>query len=177
MTRLFKTMILLTLIAYSCNSQNNNGVNNKTAADSLYLNKNLANKDTTIYAMPIGSKFTLKLIKVSDEKYRYEVVNFEEINYSIDYSKSDTLFDKLPKPETIECYFAKGIDQAGPFKSVLLLRNNSKKIIYYEALISYQGKEGFFNTSVSPLYPSARSSELWNDNLSAIVIKNLTNEK
>lgn len=177
MTQFFKTIVLLTLIAYSCNSQYNNEVNNKTAADSLDLNKNLANNDTTIYAMPIGSKFTLELIKVSNEKYRYEIVNFVEIDYSIDYSKTDTLFDKLPKPETIECYFAKGIDQTGPFKSVLILRNNSKKTINYEALVSYHGKEGFFNTSVSPLHPGVRSCELWNDSISAIVIKNLNNEK
>jgi len=177
MTRYFNAIILLIFFAYSCNSQNNNAMNIKTNSDSLDLIKSIATIDTSIYAMPIGCKFTLKLINVADKKYKYEIVNFVEIDYFIDYSKSDTLFEKSPKPETIECFFAKGIDQTGPFKSVLLLRNNTKSIINYEALISFHGKDEFYKTSVSPLYPGVRSSELWNDKLSAIVIQNLTIER
>jgi hypothetical protein len=177
MTRLSKTMILLTFIAFSCNSQNSNDTYDKSDADSIDLTKNIENKDTSIYAMPIGTKFTLELTKVSNKEYKYEIVNFLEISYSIDYSNCDTLFEKSPKPETIECYFAKGIDQTGSFKSVLILRNNTKSIINYEALISYEGNKDFYETSVSQLYPGALSSELWNDKLSAIVIRNLTIEK
>lgn len=170
-------VILLLIVSCLFGNQGNtlNGKGNRI--DESQNNVNCSERiDTTTYAFPIGSKFTLELIQTDSEHYKYYVSNFEEINYLLDYSETDSLFEKISKQGTIECFFAKGIDQNGPFKSVLLLRNNTKKTIYYEALISYQGHEGFSKTSVTPLYPNVRISELWNNHLSAIVIQNLSNK-
>ena len=134
-------------------------------------------KDTTTYAFPIGSKFTLELIQVDSNNYKYHVLNMEQIDYSIDYSETDSLFSVKPIPGTIECFFAKGVDQDGPFKSVLILRNNSKIYINYKADIAYDQSGQFYNTSVHPLFPGVRSSELWNDNLTAIVIHKIHKEE
>lgn len=174
MNRIFIAIIFLTILAYSCNNPNANKDSNQVITDSLEIVDDFVEYDTLFNVIQIGAKFTLKLNKISDKKYKYEVVDFQEIDYCIDYSKTDTLFSKSPELGTIECYFARGIDQSGPFKSVLILRNNTKEIINYEALISYQGKDEFFNTNVSSLYPNVKASELWNDNLTAIIIKNLT---
>ena len=130
-------------------------------------------KDTTTYTFPIGSKFTLELIQVDSNNYKYHVLNMEQIDYSIDYSETDSLFSVKPIPGTIECFFAKGMDQDGPFKSVLLLRNNSKVFINYKADIAYDQSGQFYNTSVYPLFPGVKSNELWNDNLTAIVIHSI----
>lgn len=134
-------------------------------------------KDTSTYAFPIGSKFTLELIRVDSVNYKYHVLNMEEFKQSIDYDKTDNLFSSKPIPETIECFFAKGVDQSGPFKSVLILRNNSKVYLAYKAEIAYDQKGAFYSTSVSSLLPGVRSSELWNNNLTAIVIHNIHKEK
>jgi len=169
MKTILKALILLFIIICSCGSISATNNNN----DSISNGGN----DTTTYAFPIGSKFTLKLIPTNSKNFKYTVKNFQEIDYAIDYSETDSLLEKKPVPETIECFFARGTDQEGPFKSVLIIRNNTKKVIYYEALISYTGQNEFVKTSLTPLFPGVRSSELWNNNLSAIVIKNLTLKK
>lgn len=134
-------------------------------------------KDTTTYAFPIGSKFTLELIQIDSINYKYHVLNMEQIDYSIDYSETDSLFSDKPTPGTIECFFAKGINQDGPFKSVLLLRNNSKVDINYKADIAYDQSGQFYNTSVHPLFPGVRSSELWKADLTAIIIHRMHREE
>ena len=134
-------------------------------------------KDTATYAFPIGSKFTLELIQVDSNNYKYHVLNMEQIDYSIDYSETDSLFSSNPIPGTIECFFAKGVDQDGPFKSVLILRNNSKVYIDYKAEIAYDQSGSFYTTSVHPLFPGVKSSELWNDKLTAIVIHKISREE
>lgn len=164
-----KTLILLFIIF--CSFGRISATNNSN--DSISNGGN----DTTTYAFPIGAKFTLKLIPTDSKNYKYTVLNFQKIDYAIDYSETDSLLEIKPVPETIECVFARGTDQEGPFKSVLIIRNNTKKTIYYEALISYIGQNEFMKTSVTPLFPGVRSSELWNNNLSAIVIQNISNKK
>jgi hypothetical protein len=134
-------------------------------------------QDTATYAFPLGSKFTLELVQVEPNVYKYHVLNMEPISYAVDYSKSDSLFTSKPIKGTIECIFAKGIDQSGPFKSVLLIRNNSDLSISYKAEIAYDQSGNFHSTSVEPLYPHVRGSELWNDNLTAIVIHKISTKK
>jgi hypothetical protein len=134
-------------------------------------------KDTATYAFPIGSKFTLELIKVNEKEFKYHVLKLEPINYAIDYSKTDSLFALKPEKGTIECYFAKGIDQKGPFKTVLILRNNTGLYLDYKAEIAYEQRDGFFSTSVEPLFPGVKSSELWNNQLTAILIHNISKKE
>jgi hypothetical protein len=175
-----KFLILLTIILCSCGTKSNSisaKSNDRDSLENKVTPTDSNENDTSTYAFVIGTKFTLKLVQTDSKHYKYTVQNFKEIDYSIDYSETDSLFDKTPVPETIECYFATGTDQTGPFKSVLILRNNTKKVINYEALISYAGRDGFEKTSTTPLFPGARGSELWNNNLSAIVIKNLSVQK
>jgi len=127
-------------------------------------------KETTTYAFPIGTKFTLELIQTDSVNYKYHVLEMEPFDHSIDYAKTDSIFSDKPIPGTIECFFAKGIDLEGQFKSVLLLRNNTTEYINYEALIAYDESGNFYETSVYPLLPGVRSSELWNNHLTAVVI-------
>lgn len=126
--------------------------------------------DTATYAFPIGSKFILDLVPVDSINFKYHVLDIQYIDFAIDYAETDSLFSKAPIPGTIECFFAKGADQNGPFKAVLILKNNSDIILDYKALIAYDGYEGFYQTSVHSLYPNAKSSELWNDHLTAVLL-------
>jgi hypothetical protein len=117
------------------------------------------------------------LVSTDSDDFKYHVLSMEPIDYSIDYSKKENLFNPNPIPGTIECIFAKGVDQEGPSKSVLILRNNSKVIISYEAEISYDQSGKIYSTSVEPLFPNAKQSELWNDHLTYIVIHSLSKAK
>jgi len=132
--------------------------------------------DTSTYAFPIGTHFILQLVEYKNE-LKYTVTKSDPYSKSLDYSNSESLFEKTPINGTIECYFGKGIDQKGPFKSVLLVRNNSKSILEYKALISYENRDGFYETSVVDLFPGVKSSELWNDNLSGIVLTKFQKKK
>jgi hypothetical protein len=134
-------------------------------------------KNFATYTFPIGTKFTLELVSTDSDDFKYRVLSMEPIDYSIDYSKKENLFNPNPIPGTIECIFAKGVDQEGPSKSVLILRNNSKVIISYEAEISYDQSGKIYSTSVEPLFPNAKQSELWNDHLTYIVIHSLSKAK
>ena len=101
----------------------------------------------------------------------------ESINYSVDYSETDSLFSPNPVAGTIEGIFAKGINQEGPFKSVLIIKNNTKHALDYKAEIAYDSSGKFYSTSISGLYPGAKSSELWNDKLTAIMLHDFVKMK
>ena len=129
--------------------------------------------DTTTYAFQIGSKFILELIPTDSVNFKYQVLYMEKIDYKLDFMETEQLFSPEPVPGTIECIFGRGTEPDGPFKSVLAIRNNSEISLNYEALIAEKGKEDFYQTSVQPLHPGVRSTELWNDFLSAVVIHNI----
>ena len=123
---------------------------------------------------PIGTKFVLELTDDDEGNYDFKVLSEESINYKADYSKSEDYFSENPVPGTIECVFAKGIDQGGPFKSVLLIKSNLKVMLNYKAEVSYKKSGKFYSTSVSMLFPGVRSSELWNDKLTGIILHDFT---
>jgi len=129
------------------------------------------NKTQSDYHLfPIGTKFTIQLIDNKDGSYDIKVLKEEQIKYKVDYSKTDSIFSSNPKPGTIEGIFAKGIDQKGAFKSVLIIRNNTKIALGYGADISFNKNGKFYSTSVSMLFPGVISSELWRDKLKGIVL-------
>ncbi len=129
------------------------------------------NKSQSDYhVFPIGTKFTIQLIDNKDGSKDIKILEEKQIKYRIDYSKTDSIFSNNPKPGTIEGIFAKGIDQKGPFKSVLILRNNTKVALGYSADISFNKSGKFYSTSVSMLFPGAISSELWKDKLKGIIL-------
>jgi hypothetical protein len=132
--------------------------------------------DTSTYAFPIGSHFILQIIEVQNE-LKYTVLKLDTMFRDLDYSNQDSLFEKIPTTNTIEFFFGKGNDQDGPFKTVLLIRNNTKFFLEYKALISYEYHEGFYETSVVDLFPGVKSSELWNANLNAIVLHKFKKKK
>jgi len=129
------------------------------------------NKSQSDYhVFPIGTKFTIQLIDNKDGSYDIKVLEEKRIKYKIDYSKTDGIFSDKPKPGTIEGIFAKGVSQKGSFKSVLILRNNTKNVLDYSADISLNRSGKFYSTSVSMLFPGAISSELWKNKLRGIVL-------
>jgi hypothetical protein len=134
-------------------------------------------KDTTTYSFSVNQKVTLEIIKTDSINLKYHVLDIQQIEPGLDYSETDALFQDDPKENTLVFYFAEGIDQDGPFKTVLILRNNTDFTINYKLAITDYPDKGFYLTSVYPLYPNVISSELWNDNLKALVPHNLTIEK
>lgn len=127
--------------------------------------------DTTSYAFPIGSKFTLELIKVDSVNYKYHVLSSEKISESVDCFSRDNIFNSSPKPGTIDCLFAKEKSNYSPPRSVFILRNNTKIQIKYCALIGYRNVKGLYKTSVYPLLPKINCTEVWNDDLTLIFLK------
>jgi hypothetical protein len=127
-------------------------------------------KKTEPHAFTIGTKFVLELVDDDEGNYDFKVLSEESIDYKVDYSKSEDYFSKNPVSGTIECVFAKGKDQSGPFKSVLLIKSNMKVSLNYKAEISYKKSGKFYSTSVSMLFPGVRSRELWNDKLNEIIL-------
>ena len=129
--------------------------------------------DSAPHVFPIGSKFVLKLTEKDNGQYDVKVLSESMINKKIDYSKSERFFSDNPIPGTIECIFAKGV-KSKPFKSVLLIRNNTKIVLNYKADISYNNSGKFYSTSVMALFPGSCGSELWHDNLKGIILHDFT---
>jgi hypothetical protein len=134
-------------------------------------------KDTTTYSFSVNQKVILEIIQIDSVNLKYHVVDIQQIEPGLDYSETDTLFKDEPVKNTLVFYFAEGIDQGGPFKTVLILRNNTDFMISYKLAITDDPSEGFYMTSVTPLFPNVISSELWNDNLKALVPHKLTIEE
>lgn len=134
-------------------------------------------KDTATYSFSVNQKVTLEIIQVDSVNLKYHVLDIQQIEPGLDYTETDTLFKDDPQDNTLVFYFAEGIDQDGPFKTVLILRNNTDFIINYKLAITDDLDKGFYMTSVTPLFPNVISSELWNDNLKALVPHKLTFEK
>jgi hypothetical protein len=132
--------------------------------------------DTATYAFPIGSHIILQIVEFKKE-LKYTVLKSETFTDNLDWSNKDSVFEKTPTIGTVEFFFGKGKDQDGPFKTVLLIRNNTKFKLEYKAQISYENYEGFYETSVMDLLPRVYSSELWKANLSAILLHKFKKKK
>lgn len=127
--------------------------------------------DTTRYPFSAGTHFILKVVK-TNTGLKTSLVKIEKIRKEVDYMNLGPIFSAKPSPGTIEGVFGKGAGQDGQFKSVLMLRNNTKLKIEYKARILYTGRKGWVETDVYDLLPETGSNELWQNDLSGIELRN-----
>ena len=136
------------------------------------------NKVDSTLAFPIGSKFILSMETKDNINYTYKVKNFEIYQNIVTYFKTEKLFAEKPEENTIEIIFCYGkpFDNSTEkdYKTVLLLRNNTKVALSYNALIKLPDKEDFTNTSTLPIVPKARGTEIWPYPIEAIGLINFT---
>lgn len=116
-------------------------------------------------AFELGSKFTLKLVENKSGTYDYKVVKYSEFTDIFKIFDTEKLFEENPEKETIEVIFGIGYYKEGKedkdYQTVMLLRNNYSFPLQYDADIKIWDKQDFEKTSVLPLSPGARSTELW----------------
>ncbi len=117
--------------------------------------------------IPFGSHAYLQVDDIGND-ILVHILAVEKYDKDLDPSKTAVLFEKIPEPGTIELYFGKGKD-GGPFKSILLIRNNAKKTIEFQGQASDPG-QGATGARAMELRPGVISSELWNEELKGIIL-------
>ena len=129
--------------------------------------------DTTSYPFSAGTHFILKVVKTKTG-LKTTLVKIEKVKKDVDYLNMGVLFSATPAPGTIEGVFGKGAGIDGQYKTALMLRNNTKFKIGYKARILYTGRKGWFETDVYDILPETGSNELWQNDLSAIELRNFS---
>lgn len=127
--------------------------------------------DTTRFPFTAGTHFTLKVVKTKTG-LKISLAKIEKVKKDVDYLNMGILFNATPTPGTIEGVFGKGAGIDGQYKTALMLRNNTKFKIEYKARILYTGRKGWVDTDVYDLLPETGSNELWQNDLSAIEVRN-----
>ena len=126
------------------------------------------------YTFPLGSKITLELKEISENKYEYRVLSVEKIKEFYAMDSSESLFLKELKKNTVELFFMGAFYNSGKedkdWKSVLILRNNLSKTIKYKADIKYYYNENFENTSILDAFPNTKTTEIWAQKIDFITL-------
>lgn len=133
------------------------------------------------FTFPLGSKILIEIKENTNGSYDYKVFKIENIEdyYSLDEGKN--LFDAKPKENTVELYFMGAYYNDGSkdsdWKTVLILRNNSKNHINYKADIKYYYSDVFENTSIVGAFPGTNTTEIWAHKIDFITLYDFKNFK
>lgn len=151
------------------------------AQSTLNIPKELPTTFENSFTFPLGSKILIELKENTNGSYDYKVLKIENIEdyYSLDEDKN--LFDAKPKENTVELYFMGAYYNDGSkdsdWKTVLILRNNSKKHINYKADIKYYYSDVFENTSIVGAFPGTNTTEIWAHKIDFITLYDFKNFK
>ncbi|MCU7617990.1 hypothetical protein NZ698_12340 [Chryseobacterium sp. PBS4-4] len=130
-------------------------------------------------AFKLGSKLTLKLVKNIQNSFDYKVIKYSEFTEQFKIFETEKLFEKNPEKETIEVIFGIGYYKEGKdekdFQTVMLSKNNYSFPLQFDAEIKVWNKEEFEATSVTPLNPGTRHTELWPYKIDYIALINFRN--
>lgn len=130
-------------------------------------------------AFKLGSKLTLKLVKNTQNSFDYKVIKYSEFSEQFKIFETEKLFDKTPEKETIEVIFGIGYYREGKddkdYQTVMLSRNNYSFPLQFDAEIKIWNKEEFEKTSVTPLNPGTRHTELWPYKIDFLALINFRN--
>src|SRR5690606_5686235 len=132
--------------------------------NNLNIPKALPTDFEKSFTFPLGSKILIELKENTNGSYDYKVLDIKDIEgyYSLEDNKN--LFDAKPKENTVELYFMGAYYNDGSkdsdWKTVLILRNNSKKHINYAADIKYYYNDVFENTSIVGAFPGTNTTEI-----------------
>jgi len=151
------------------------------AQSTLNIPKELPTTFENSFTFPLGSKILIELKENTNGSYDYKVLKIENIEdyYSLDEDKN--LFDSDPKENTVELFFMGAYYNDGSkdsdWKTVLILRNNSKKHINYKADIKYYYSDVFENTSIVGAFPGTNTTEIWAHKIDFITLYDFKNFK
>jgi hypothetical protein len=124
------------------------------------------NKSSVMKEIPVGSHVYLQVDEINND-ILVHILAIEKYDKELDPARAASLFEKTPEPGTIELYFG-NVRDGGQFKSVLLIRNNTKYILEYQAKISYPDQREAVESDVKELLPDRIINQSWNDNLKGI---------
>ncbi|MFN4362497.1 hypothetical protein [Chryseobacterium hispalense] len=129
--------------------------------------------DYGTFTFPLGSKITIEL-KEKGDKYEYRVLNIEPYKEYYSFSKEKNILSKNIKENTIEIFFMGAYYNDGKedkdWKSLLLLKSNAAVPLHYKADIKYYFKDEFENTSISGVFPHAKTEEIWGHKIDFITL-------
>ncbi|WP_218031632.1 hypothetical protein, partial [Flavobacterium noncentrifugens] len=132
------------------------------------------------FTFPLGSKILIEIKETSKGKYDYRVLSVEPIKEYYSLEKEENLFSDDPKQNTIElfmgAYYNEGKDDKD-WKTVLVLRNNTKEALNYKADIKYYYSDKFENTSIAGTFPKVKSTEIWANKIDYITLYGFENLK
>ena len=142
---------------------------------------------------PFRYPFTLKL-HVDKDNYYEE--NFDEIPYvhknsvylfsgenfgvnckiNKDKVQNITYQKDLTKAD-IEFNFTQKVDSDGTGMMLLIIKNNTKNTLCFDALITVPGKRAIFRTNILPVKPGLSNYESWSHPIIQLVLNNIRTEK
>jgi len=135
------------------------------------------------FSFPLGSKFTIKLVKTDSLVYDFQVIEMERFYKTVDSWTKENLFDAKGKDSTITFYFCYAThgkskkERNENMQIILSMKNYSKLTLDYitEMQIKEDGK--YEKTSNVGMFPGVVTTEEWPHMINMIGIRNITDNK
>lgn len=119
------------------------------------------------YAFPIGSKFTIQMVKIDSTNFHYSIIKFEQFHEIVDSWENDTLFNETGEEGTIDFYFCLGThgdteeEKEKNMEVLLIQKNRTKYHFRYDSEILLDEVGEFQETSNVGSYSGAFGTERW----------------
>lgn len=135
------------------------------------------------FSFPLGSKFTIKLVKTDSLVYDFQVTEFERFYKTIDSDIKKNLFDAVGKDSTITFYFCYATygktekERKENMQIILTMKNYSKLALDYISEIQVKEDGKYEKTSNVGMFPGIVTTEQWPHMIRMIAIRNISDNK
>ncbi|MBP4141898.1 hypothetical protein J3S90_08790 [Flavobacterium sp. P4023] len=142
------------LILISIFSSKNNIVNAQEKKSEKLVNiENIA----IGIEFPINTKFTIKVTKVDELNFKYEILKTEPYNKKLDMWNTENLFNENGETETIEFYFAETTNNS----NILVMQSRSKYSIKFKSEIKTEENGEFNEIQNVGTHKGSKTTESW----------------
>ena len=145
---------LYILILTSIFSSKDNFLNAQEKKSEKTVNiENLTNE----IEFPINTKFTIKVTKVDELNFKYEVLKTEPYNKKLEMWNTENLFNENGETETIEFYFAVTTNN----NNMLVMQSRSKYSIKFKSEIQTEENGEFNEIQNVGTHKGSKTTEIW----------------
>jgi len=117
--------------------------------------------------LKIGTEATYRIAKTPDKKFTLTLVDTQAIDQPV--SSGMDLFKGKVDSNLMKIAFVKG--KFGDRPAILLvIKTGQPGMIKYSAKIKYAGRSKFVSTDVNPIIGNVNTTEMWQNELSEIVL-------
>jgi hypothetical protein len=105
----------------------------------------------------INTKFTIKVTKVDELNFKYEILKTEPYNKKLEMWNTGNLFDENGETETIEFYFAETTNNS----YMLVMQSRSKYSIKFKSEIQTEENGEFSVIQNVGTHKGSKTTEIW----------------